>query len=141
MAKQHSEKSRWPSKYSPKGWVTASQYLVELVCEAKARKEEKLLPIKFWELKEWAKYFAFQSVLANRLMKEFSELALIKAIKDPKCFYVYSLGAPQIKKIAARYELELSNAPEPKVEDKFDDLVMNPRPSIQTGHSIVGKLS
>jgi chorismate-pyruvate lyase len=49
MAKNRTNKSRYPSRYSPNGWVSAPQYITELVCEKKAQKEKKELPMKFWE--------------------------------------------------------------------------------------------
>ena len=57
MAKNSSNKSRYPSRYSPGGWVSAPQYVTELICESKARQDKKDLPRKFWEDKDWEKYF------------------------------------------------------------------------------------
>jgi len=55
MAKKQTQKSKYPSRYSPNGWVHAAQYVTELICEKKAKTEGKELPLKFWELKEWLK--------------------------------------------------------------------------------------
>ena len=52
MAKKRTEKSKYPSRYSPNGWVHSAQYITELICEKKAKTEGKELPIKIWELKE-----------------------------------------------------------------------------------------
>ena len=49
MAKKRTQKSRYPSRYSPDGWVHAAQYITELICEKKA-KADKIgeLPLKLW---------------------------------------------------------------------------------------------
>ena len=91
MSKNRTEKSKYPSRYSPDGWVSAPQYITEFVCEKKARKDNKELPIKFWEISEWRKYFRYQITLANKLLKDFPEEAIIAALKDNRCWKTYSL--------------------------------------------------
>ena len=73
MSKNRTEKSKYPSRYSPQGWVSAAQYITEVICEKKAQKDKKDLPIKFWEIKEWKSYYRYQITLANKLVKEFGE--------------------------------------------------------------------
>ena len=79
--------------------MSAPQYITELVCEKKARKDNKDLPRKFWEIKEWRNYFRYQITLANKLLKEFSESIVIAAIKDDRCWSLYSLRSPFLRKI------------------------------------------
>ena len=81
MAENRSDESRYPSRYSPGGWVTAAQYIIELVCEQKARHENKDLPIKFWTLKEWERFFVSQTRVCHKLLKSYSSQAIINAIK------------------------------------------------------------
>ena len=99
MAKNRSEKSRYPSRYSPGGWVSASQYITELVCEKKAQREKKELPIKFWENKEWSKYYKYQITLANKLIKKYGEEPIVAALRDKRCWSTYSLRSPFLEKI------------------------------------------
>jgi len=99
MAKNRSEKSRYPSRYSPKGWVSAPQYITELICEKMAQRDKKDLPMKFWEIKEWRKYFKYQITLANKLIKEHGEEIVIAALKDERCWSTYSLRAPRLQEI------------------------------------------
>ena len=99
MAKNRSEKSRYPSRYSPKGWVSAPQYITELICEKMAQRDKKDLPMKFWEIKEWRKYFKYQITLANKLIKEHGEEIVIAALKDERCWSTYSLRAPRLREI------------------------------------------
>ena len=44
MTKKRTNKSQYPSRYSPGGWVSAPQYITELICEKKAQKDQKELP-------------------------------------------------------------------------------------------------
>ena len=99
LAKSRSDKSRYPSRYSPGGWVSASQYITELVCEKKAQREKKELPMKFWEDKEWCKYYKYQITLANKLIKQHGEDAIVAALRDKRCWSTYSLRSPFLKKI------------------------------------------
>ena len=99
MAKNRSEKSRYPSRYSPGGWGSASQYITELVCEKKAQREKKELPIKFWENKEWSKYYKYQITLANKLIKKYGEEPIVAALRDKRCWSTYSLRSPFLEKI------------------------------------------
>ncbi len=77
MAKSRSDSSRYPSRYSPKvdedgfAWVTGRQYIIELICENKARKERKDLPRAFYDLPEWQKFY--QSQINNRSLGKLIE--------------------------------------------------------------------
>ncbi len=86
MGKERTEKSRYPSKYSG-GFVTGVQYIIELVCERKAQREKKDLPIKFWNLPEWANYYKSQLRSCHKLVKEYGEKAIINMLtKNKGCF-------------------------------------------------------
>ena len=104
MSKNRTEKSKYPSRYSPDGWVSAPQYITEFVCEKKAQKEHKELPIKFWEISEWRKYFRYQITIANSLLKDFPEEAIIAALKDRRCWKTYSLRSPFLQSIIKEKE-------------------------------------
>jgi hypothetical protein len=84
MAEERTEKSSYPSPYSPGGWVTGPQYIIELICESKARREKKDLPIQFWHLKEWASYFKSQLRCVYKLLKTYDERAVINMLKANK---------------------------------------------------------
>ena len=77
MAKSRSDSSRYPSRYSPKvdedgfAWVTGRQYIIELVCENKARKDRKDLPRAFYDLPEWQKFY--QAQINNRSLGKLIE--------------------------------------------------------------------
>lgn len=111
MAKQRTEKSKYPSKYSPNNWVTGPQYILELVCERKAIREETDLPIKFWNLPEWANYYKSQLRVCHRLVKKYNEKAIINMLTEKKtCFslrpkWVEQLIATEYKKIELKEKL------------------------------------
>ena len=86
MGKNRTEKSRYPSKYSG-GWVTGPQYIIEQICERKAQRERTDLPIKFWNLPEWANYYKSQLRACYSLIKKYSEKAIINMLTNNKgCF-------------------------------------------------------
>lgn len=99
MGKKFTEKSRYPSLYSPGGFVTGAQYILELICEKKAKNEGKDLQVKFWQDEEWAAYFKQQLRAVHSLLKKYSEKAIIDALRDKRCFRTYSLRAPWLKAI------------------------------------------
>lgn len=105
MAKQRTEKSKYPSRYSPQGFVTAAQYVVELCCEKKARKEKKDLPTQFWQLPEWQKFYKSQVNSANKLVKQYGELAVIAALKNPKSSWMYSLRCTGFEAICSEQKV------------------------------------
>lgn len=107
MAKERTEKSKYPSRYSPGGFVTAAQYVVEMCCEKKAKKEKKDLPTQFWQLPEWQKFYKSQVNSANKLIKTYGELAVIAALKDKRSSWMYSLRCPGFDIICAEEKLKV----------------------------------
>lgn len=99
MTSNRSDKSKYPSRYSPDKWVSSYQYITELICEKKAQQDGKELPIKFWEIKEWRNFYRYQITLAASLVKKYGEESVIAALKDRRCYRTYSLRAPFLKPI------------------------------------------
>lgn len=102
MPNNRTEKSRYTSKYGG-GFISQGQYLAERMCEKIAIIEKKHLGEKFWTDKEWGKTFVFQTVQANKLLKNYSFRAIMETIKDKRCGWAKSYGA-NIKKILDEYE-------------------------------------
>lgn len=119
MAKQRTEKSRYPSKYSPNSWVTGPQYILELICERKAGRDKIDLPIKFWNLPEWAGYYKSQLRVCHKLVKKYNEKAIINMLTEKKtCFslrpkWVESLILNEYEKIKVKEKLYGSQKTEP----------------------------
>ena len=84
MAKQRSEKSKYPSRYSPKGWVTEGQYIIELVCEQAAKHSKKDLTMQFWKDESWSKFFASQTRSVHRLLKSYDAKVIISVVKQKR---------------------------------------------------------
>jgi hypothetical protein len=84
------------SKYSNGKTVSAAQYITEIICEHKAVLEKRDLHFRFWLNKEWEKFFRDQIATANKLLKQYSPNAIIKALNSPKAAKIYSLRAPHL---------------------------------------------
>ena len=111
MTSKRTSKSNYPSRYSPGGWVSAPQYITEFVCEKKAQADRKELPIKFWEIDEWKKYFRYQITIANQLLKDFSEEAVMAALRDNRCWKTYSLRSPFLQGIIKEKQASVKERP------------------------------
>lgn len=73
--------------------LTAAQWLAEQMCERQAAAQNKRLPIKFWSTDtEWNKIWVLQAIFASRLLKKYSEQAIIAAINSKRGRTVYSLA-------------------------------------------------
>lgn len=92
------------SRYSNNKEVSAAQYIVELICEKKAKFEKKDLHYRFWVNKEWSAYYRNQIATANKLVKKYNPLAIVKALQDNKAANTYSLRAPFLIPIIEHYE-------------------------------------
>jgi hypothetical protein len=139
MTKNRTEKSKYPSRYSPGGWVSAPQYITEFICEKKAQKDRKELPIKFWEIKEWRNYYRYQITLANKLLKEFTADVIIAALKDNRCWKTYSLRAPMLRGIIEEKSNEATDR-ESKANYDVADANDVKHKSGNTQKSIISKL-
>jgi hypothetical protein len=95
---------KYPSKYSNGKTVSAAQYITEMICEHLAKKEKRDLHYRFWVNKEWAKYYKSQIFTAHKLLKKYSEKAIIEALKTPVAQKIYSLRAPHLLAIIDQQE-------------------------------------
>lgn len=87
---------KYISKYSNGKEITAAQYITEIICENKAKKNNKDLHYKFWTTKEWSAYYRDQIATANKLVKKYNESAIIRALKSREAQNIYSLRAPHL---------------------------------------------
>lgn len=88
---------RYPSKYSNGKSVSAAQYITEIICEHKAKKDKKDLHYKFWTTTYWSRYYRDQIASANKLLKDYSPEDIIAALNSQKAQKIYSLRAPFLK--------------------------------------------
>ncbi len=94
MSTQQTEKSSYPSIYSPNKYVSAAQYIIELVCQKKAYLEQKHIGSQFWKNKLWANFFKMQLRKCHSLLKKYDEKAIMSALKHKNARNIRSLMAP-----------------------------------------------
>jgi hypothetical protein len=140
MAKQQTNVSKYPSRYSPEGWVTPAQYITEIICENKHKLQGKgELPVKFWETEGWAKYFKEQIATAHKLLKTFKVEAISRALKTSQGRKIFSLRAPWLPAIIQDEQTKLDAKPVgPPTEFKTVDI--NAKPVQKTNKNILDKL-
>jgi len=128
---------KYPSKYSNGKDVSAAQYITELICEKKAKLNKKDLHYRFWTNKEWSGFFRNQIGSANKLLKQYDELAIIKALTSQEAQKIYSLRAPHLAPIIEREQAKLQQEKsKPTMDIKRVDANINivvPRMGGKTG--------
>ncbi len=141
MAERPSESCQFQSRYGG-GYITAAQWLVELVCERLARKNKTTLPHLFWGRVEWRKTFLLQVQKASALLKKYSLPAITAALKTPDGQRAYSLGAAWVEEIIMAEQVKLGRKKEPVVQ--VDDRPLPsggaPRPAFVQGSSVLSRL-
>ncbi len=140
MAKEQTEKNRYKSRYSPQIWVHAAQYVTELICEKKAKVDKKDLPVKFWELPEWNKYFRNQIASANKLVKTYGEHAVIAALHDNRTWKTYSLRAKWLIPIIEEYKRKAELAKQIAEKISYDFSEKSTFESNNRKKSVISKL-
>jgi hypothetical protein len=113
MAKEQTEKSRYPSRYSPGEFISEAQYIIELACEQAARKRKIDLPIKFWNLPQWAQTYKAQLRAVHTLLKKYPGKIIIKVVKEKK----YDNLRPKWVEEAIKQEYLFAEAVKP-IEEK-----------------------
>ena len=123
--------SRYISKYTdPNRPLSAPQKIVELICEKLAQKNGQQLTFRFWENKEWKKFFIYQIIIANRLLKKYPPQVIIKTLRNPKLKKLYSLGAKFLIPFLEE-ELKLFNRQVYNEETEIQELNIQSRNTFQ----------
>ena len=87
---------KFESKYSNNKMVSAAQYITELICENKAKIDKKDIHYKFWINKEWASFYRNKIATANKLVKKYDPIDIVRALKSAGGRKIYSLRAPHL---------------------------------------------
>jgi len=104
MTKKRTELSNYKSP-STGEYCTCAQYLAEIMCTRMAEKEnEGSQAYKFWNTPKWKKTYAYQVMLANKLVRKFICSAIVKAINSKELKHVYSLGYPDLEQVISKYQ-------------------------------------
>jgi hypothetical protein len=108
---------KYISKYSNNKEVSAAQYITEIICENKAKKDKLDLHYRFWVNKQWAAYYRNQIASANKLVKKYGDVAIVRALKNPQASKIYSLRAPHL--------IPIIEQEQKKIESENKDLTIN----------------
>ena len=114
------------SKYSNVKRVSDAQYITEIICEHKARREKRDLHYRFWLSNYWEKFYRSQIASANKLLKKYSAKAIVSALNNAKTKNTYSLRSPFLiqiieaeEKIIASQNTKLSEPIDRKKSGRF----------------------
>lgn len=88
--------NKYISKYSNNKEVSPSQYITEIICENKARKDGTDLHYRFWTNNTWSKFYRNQIASANKLVQKYHHVAIIRALRTNAASRIYSLRAPHL---------------------------------------------
>lgn len=100
---------KYPSKYSNGKTVSAAQYITEIICEKKAKIDKKDLHYRFWINPEWEKFYKDQIATAYKLLKKYSDTAIVRGLNNQKAERIYSLRAPHLPPIIEQEEQRIQN--------------------------------
>ena len=93
-ASSPTEKKPYKSNYADI-YVGRAQHIVEVICTRKAEKEKTKLVPRFWQIEgDWQKFFKYQLVIANRLLKTYDVYIILEALNQVK--WCWSLNSPQL---------------------------------------------
>lgn len=110
MSEKRSRTQKSKYKHESTGdYCTCSQYVAAIMCQRNAEnKNQGSLPYKFWSKKPWDWTYKKQLWAANKILKNYSEEALVKAIHSDDFKGIFSLNHPKAIGIISKYELLLS---------------------------------
>ncbi len=120
---------KYISKYSNGKSVSVAQYITELICENKAKKDKLDLHYRFWTTKSWSAYYRNQIASANKLIQKYDPKAIIAALRHKDAEKIYSLRAPHLPAIIEKMQEEINsrNTVLTQKFDRTDKLVSRPK--------------
>jgi hypothetical protein len=129
MAKEQNKFAKYPSKYAQDTWVSAAQYIAEIMCERRGQSLNRDLPNHFWNLPEWKQFYFYQLSLARKLLEEFDPKAVIGTLLQPEFKFVYSLKLKKLRPaiVEANKIIRESFLVPKKPEEKAVDNAMHKR--------------
>lgn len=116
MKRERTEKSKYRHQ-STGDYCTCAAYVAEIMCMRNAEhKNQGSLPYKFWNRKPWDWTFKRQLFAARKLLKTYSEAALVKAIHSDEFRGIFSLNNPRALPIIKKYAYQLEQEQNKKQE-------------------------
>lgn len=105
--RRRTEKSKYKHE-STGDYCTCAAYVAEIMCKKNAEKKNVgSLPYKFWNRKPWDWTFKKQLWAAQKILKNYDEAVLVRAINSPDFNGIFSLNHPKVVGILRKYELLL----------------------------------
>ena len=102
--RNRTDKSKYKHE-STGDYCTCAAYVAEIMCKKNAEKKNQgSLPYKFWSKKPWDWTFKRQLFVANKLLKTYSEEALVEAVNSNDFKGIFSLNHPKVVKVIIKYE-------------------------------------
>lgn len=127
------------SKYTDKK-ITAAQLIAERLCELIAAQKKTSLVQQFWQDDLWKKVFSWQVVLANRLLKKWSQQALLEALSMPENKRITSLATVRFQNTVAERQKKIDSMAK-KVYDTIEVAEpTKPREAFSGGKSVLTNL-
>lgn len=119
VKRKRTEKSKYKHE-STGDYCTCAAYIAEIMCKRNAEnKNVGSLPYKFWNKKPWNWTFKKQLFAARKILKDYSEEAVVKAIHSDDFKGIFSLNHPKVIGIIRKCELLLEGErSKPKQEIK-----------------------
>ena len=99
---------KYYSRYSPEKKISPHQYVIEFICENKAKKDRVDLPTHFWKIPKWEKYYKSQLRACVKLCDRHGHSKVLAFVKERK---IYSLFAKWLDEAIGNFqfsEVELS---------------------------------
>lgn len=84
---------------------TPAQFLADMLCKRKGKKENIPTPLGYWSMPEWKIEYKKQILAANKFLKIYPLEVITKVLNDKKYSWVYSLYYPNLKQ-ALEVEME-----------------------------------
>lgn len=108
--RKRSNKSKYKHKTTG-DHCTCAAYVAEIMCLRNAQNKNKgSLPYKFWNKKPWNWTFKRQLLAATKLLKEYPEEVLVKAVDSPEFSRIFSLNNSKALPIIKKYNVEHQNS-------------------------------
>ena len=127
-------KQKYNSRYSPDKKVTCAQLIIEIVCENRAVKDDKELPIKFWDLDEWNKFYRMQLRYCHKLCKAHTPSKVLAFIWQKK---IWDLRAKWLDEAVSEF---VFNQEEPDIVFKVNQRTTECK-GLETGNEASKKLN
>jgi len=126
--RKRTEKSKYKHE-STGDHCTCAAYVAEIMCKKNAEnKNVGSLPYKFWNKKPWDWTFKKQLWAAQKILKDYDEAVLVRAVSSQDFYGIFSLNHPKVVGILRKYELllvEENSKPKQEIDTKKNPKVRN----------------